>query len=52
VKGTSNKGLVFDEDKDATYDVVEFSDSVYCVDLGTRRSISGYIFTLCVDAIW
>jgi len=51
VKGTVSKGLVFDRNKAATYDVTGFVDSDYAGDLDRRRSISGYIFTMCVGAI-
>jgi len=51
VKGTVNKGLVFDINKATAYDVTGFIDSDYAGDLDRRRSISGYIFTMCADAI-
>lgn len=51
VKGTPDRGLVFDKDKVATYDVAGFVDSNYSGDFDRMRSISGYIFTLCVGAI-
>ena len=49
LKGTSDIGLVFD--KTTTNDVVGFVDSDYGGDLNRRRSLSGYIFTLCNGAI-
>ena len=49
LKGTSDIGLVFD--KTTTNDVVGFVDSDYGGDLDRRRSLSGYIFTLCNGAI-
>ena len=51
VKGTINKGLVFDRNKAATCDVIGFVDSDYAGDLDRRRSKSRYIFTLCAGAI-
>ena len=51
VKGTVGKGLVFDKNKAATSDVVGYVDSDYAGDLDKRRSISGYIFTMCGGAI-
>ena len=45
VKGTADKGLVFDRNKAGTCDVTGFVDSDYAGDLDRRRSISGYIFT-------
>lgn len=51
VKGTAGKGLVFDRAKTTTGNVVGFVDSDYAEDLDRRRSISGYIFTLCGGAI-
>jgi len=44
VKGTVDKGLVFDRNKVSTCDVTCFVDSDYAGDLDRRRSISGYIF--------
>jgi len=37
--------------KTATYDVAKFFDFDYGGDLDCRRSISGYVFTLCAEAI-
>lgn len=51
MEGTVKRGLVFDENKAATYDVTDFVDSDYAGDLDRRRSISGYIFTMCAAAI-
>jgi len=51
VKGSIDRGLVFDRNKATTLDVVGFVDSGYAVDLDKRRSISGYIFTMCAGAI-
>ena len=51
VKGTVNKGLVFDRNKAAICDVTSFVDFDYAGDLDRRRTISGYIFTICVGAI-
>jgi len=51
VKGSIGRGLVFDKNKAATLDVVGFIDSDYAGDLDKMRSISGYIFTMCVGAI-
>ena len=43
VKGTVNKGLVFDRNKASTCDVTGFVDSDYAGDLDRRRSIFGYL---------
>jgi len=51
VKGIVDKGLVFDRNKASTCDVTSFVDSDYAGDLDRRRSISGYIFTMCAGAI-
>jgi len=51
VRGTTGKGLGFDRIKAATSDVTGFVDSDYAGDLDRRRSISGYIFTMCEGAI-
>ena len=45
------KGLIFDRNKAATYDVTDLVDSDYAADLDRKRSISGYIFTMCTGAI-
>jgi len=51
VKGSIDRRLVFDRNKAATWDVTSFVDSDYTGDLDRRRSISGYIFTMCAGAI-
>jgi hypothetical protein len=51
LKGTSGIGLVFDRRQATTDDVVGYVDSDYGGDLDRRRSLSGYIFTLCNSAI-
>jgi len=51
VKGSLDKSLVFDKFKTMTSDVVGYVDSDYGGDLDRRRSISGYIFTLCAGAV-
>ena len=51
VKGSLDKGLVFDRSESTTFDVVGYVDSNYSGDLDHRRSISGYIFTFCVDVV-
>ena len=51
LKGTSNYGLMFDKSKVKTNDVIGFVDSDYAGDLDRRRSISGYLFTLCGSAV-
>jgi len=51
VKGSLDKGLVFDRSKSTSFDIVGYVDSDYGSDLDRRRSISGYFFTLCVGAI-
>jgi len=52
VKSTVNKGLVFDRNKAGTCDVTGFVDSDYAGDFDKRRSIFGYIFTMCAGAIF
>jgi len=51
VKGLIDRGLVFDRNKAATWDVVGFVDSNYAGDLDRRRSITWYIFTMYAGAI-
>jgi len=51
LKGTSHVGLVFDKKMATTDNVVGYVDSDYAGDLDRRRSLSGYIFTLCNSAI-
>ena len=51
LKGATDISLVFDRSKATTNDVVGFVDSDYGGDLDRRRSLSGYIFTLCNSAI-
>lgn len=51
LKGTSDIGLVFDRKMATTNDVIGYVDSDYGGDLDRRRSLSGYIFTLCNSAI-
>ena len=51
LKGTSHVGLVFDKKLVATDNVIGYVDSDYAGDLDRRRSLSGYIFTLCNSAI-
>lgn len=51
LKGTSHLGLVFDRSMATTDKVVGYVDSDYGGDLDRRRSLSGYIFTLCNGAI-
>ncbi|PHT69837.1 hypothetical protein T459_24941 [Capsicum annuum] len=46
-----NLGLVFDRNKVTSNNVVRFVDSDYGGDLDRRRSLSGYIFTLCSGSI-
>ena len=44
---------MFDRNKAVTSDVADFIDSDYAGDLDRRRSISGYIFTMCAgDISW
>jgi len=42
---------VFHRSKSATWHVAGFVDSNYDGDLDKKRSISGYIFTMCAGAI-
>jgi len=51
VKGSIDRGLVYDKNQAATWDVAGFIDFDYAGDLDRRRSILGYIFTLCAAAI-
>ena len=51
LKGTPNFGLMFDKNKVKTNNVIGFVDSDYAGDLDKRRSISGYIFSLCGSAV-
>jgi len=51
VKGSIDRGLVFDGNKAATWDVAGFVDFDYAGDLDRRRFISAYIFTMCIGAI-
>ena len=51
VKSSIDRGLVFDRNKAATWDVAGFVDSDYTGDPDKRRSIAGYIFTMCAGAI-
>lgn len=51
LKGTTNLGLVFDKNSTTSTNVVGFIDSDYGGDLDRRRSLSGYIFTLCSSVI-
>jgi len=51
VKCSINIGLVFDRNKATTSDVIGFNDSNYVSDLDKRRSILGYIVTICATAI-
>ena len=44
LKGTSDVGLIYGGDKECL--VAEFSDSDYATDLGARRSLTGYVFTV------
>lgn len=51
VNGTVKRGLIFDWNKAATYDITGFVDFNYAGDLERRRSIFGYIFSMCTGAI-
>jgi hypothetical protein len=51
LKGTSSIGSVFDRRLTTADDVVGYVDSDYGGDLDRRRSLSGYIFTLCNSVI-
>jgi hypothetical protein len=51
LKGTTDFGLLFDKNSVKTNDVIGFVDSDYAGDLDKRRSISGYIFSLCGSAV-
>jgi len=51
VKGSFDKCLVFNISKSITFDVIGYVDSDYGGDLDQRRSISDYIFTLCMGII-
>lgn len=47
LKGTPHLGLVFDRNRSTSLDVIGYVDSDYGGDLDGRRSLSGYIFTVC-----
>jgi len=51
VKGSLNRCLVFDKYNTITYNVAGYIDSDYGGDLDSRRSTSGYVFTLRAGAI-
>jgi hypothetical protein len=55
LKGTSNFGLLFDKDSVKEIDIMGyvegFDDSDFAGDLDKRRSISGYVFSLCGSAV-
>ena len=51
LRGTMNFGLIFDRDVDLSSKVTGFVDSDYAGDLDKRRSLTGYVFTLCGSAI-
>jgi len=51
LKGTADIGLVFDIDKVTHSNVISYVDSDFTSDLGKRRSLSSYIFTLCNSAV-
>jgi len=51
MKGSIGRGLVFDRNKAVILVVIGFVDSNYVGDLDKRRSISGYVFTMCASAI-
>ena len=51
LKGTSDLGLLFDRSKLEFVGVTGFVDSDFGGDLDRRRSLSGYLFTLCGSAI-
>jgi len=51
VKDSIDRGLIFDRNKAATWNVAGFTDSDYTSDLDRRKSISEYIFTMCAGAI-
>jgi len=51
VKGSLDKGLVFDRSESKTFDFVGYVDSDYAGGLSHTCSISSYIFTLCAGAI-
>ncbi len=51
VKGTLEKGILYDRGSAATSDVAGYVDADYGGDLDRRRSISGYVFVMCGGAI-
>jgi len=51
VKGSIDKGLVFDKNKVATLDVVGVADSDCAGDLDKKRLIYGYIFLLYIQVL-
>ena len=52
MKGSFDKGLVFDRSKSTILDILGYVNSNYVADLDCRRPISYYIFTLRADAIF
>jgi hypothetical protein len=51
LKGTSHFGLLFDKNLVKEIGVMGFVDSDFVGDLNMRRSISGYVFSLCGSAV-
>jgi hypothetical protein len=51
LKGTSHFGLLFEKNSVKEIGVMGFVDSDFAGDLDKRRSISGYVFSLCGSAV-
>jgi hypothetical protein len=51
LKGTSHFGLLFDKNPVKEIGVMGFVDSNFAGDLDKRRSISGYVFSLCGSVV-
>ena len=51
LRGTSHVDLVCDKNIDISVEIVNYVDSDYARDLDRRRSLIGYVFTLCGSVI-
>ena len=51
LKGTSNVGLMYEIDREKVGTALGFVDSDYAGNLDKRRSLTGYVFMLCGNAI-
>ena len=51
LRGTSHVGLVYDKNIDIYGEIVNYIDSNYPRDLDRKKSLIGYVFTLCGSVI-